>query len=144
MYFMGEFNHNIDSKGRIVIPSKYREYFNDKVILTRGYDGCLSLYLEEQWLKIIDELNKLPLTNNEVRNYVRLTTAKASDCEIDNQNRILISKSMMSLAQLQKECVFVGANDHLELWAKEKWEEYSNAVNDKYEEVAESVTSFLK
>ena len=101
--FMGEYAHNIDKKGRIIIPAKFREELGDTLIITRGLDGCLSIYTKEQWQLIYEQLMKLPSTKKDARMFVRMMTSKAAECEIDAQGRILIPSSLIKLADLTKE-----------------------------------------
>lgn len=142
--FMGEYAHNIDKKGRIIIPAKFREDFGDKIIVTRGLDGCLNAYTSAQWEEILAQLMKLPATNKEARMYVRMMTSKAAECEFDSQGRILIPSSLVKLADLQKECVIIGSLNHVEIWSKERWESYDDISDEEFENVAESLTGYLQ
>ncbi len=141
--FMGEYAHNIDKKGRIIIPAKFREELGDKVVITRGLDGCLSVYTMEQWEEIYEQLLKLPTTKKEARMYVRMMTSKASICEFDSQGRTLIPSSLVQLADLKKECMIIGAANHVEIWSKERWESIDEISDDAFEEMAESLTEYL-
>ena len=120
--FMGEYAHNINKKGRIIIPAKFREELDSRIIVTRGLDGCLNGYTKSQWDIIYDQLLKLPSTKKDARMFVRMMTSKAAECEIDNQGRVLLPSSLITLAQITKECRIIGAANHIEIWAKEKWE----------------------
>ena len=95
--FIGEYSHNLDNKGRIIIPSKFREELHSSFILTRGLDGCLTIYSVEQWNKIFEKINKLPTTKKAVRQYTRVLTSNASECVLDNQGRILIPSNLYIL-----------------------------------------------
>ena len=125
--FMGEYAHNIDKKGRIIIPAKFREELGDTLIITRGLDGCLSIYTKEQWQLIYEQLMKLPSTKKDARMFVRMMTSKAAECEIDAQGRILI----------------IGAANHVEIWSKERWEPLDEDGDAAFEEIAENLTEFL-
>ena len=106
--FIGEYSHNLDNKGRIIIPSKFREELHSSFILTRGLDGCLTIYSVEQWNKIFEKINKLPTTKKAVRQYTRVLTSNASECVLDNQGRILIpsnSKSFNSVFLIFTSCI---------------------------------------
>ncbi len=141
--FIGEYSHNLDTKGRIIIPSKFREELHSSFILTRGLDGCLTIYSLEQWNKIFEEINKLPTTKKAVRQYTRVLTSNACECSLDNQGRILIPSNLSAPLNIKKECVIVGANDHIEIWDKNAWESYFEEANANFEEVAENLSDLL-
>ena len=140
--FMGEYAHNIDKKGRIIIPAKFREELGDHVI-TRGLDGCLAVYTKEQWETIYEQLMKLPSTKKDARMFVRMMTSKAAECEIDAQGRVLIPSPLVKLAELVKECMVIGAANHVEIWSRERWEPVDEEANDAFEDIAESLTEFM-
>ena len=141
--FIGEYSHNLDAKGRIIIPSKFREELHASFILTRGLDGCLTIYSLEQWDKIFIEINKLPTTKKAARQYVRVLTSNANECMLDNQGRILIPSNLAAPVNIKKECVVVGANDHIEIWDKATWENYFDEASKNFEEVAENLSDLL-
>ncbi|MDE6196172.1 MAG: division/cell wall cluster transcriptional repressor MraZ, partial [Erysipelotrichaceae bacterium] len=115
----------------------------DMIIVTRGLDGCLNIYTKEQWALIYEQLQKLPSTRKDARMFVRMMTSKAAECEFDSQGRILIPSSLVSMAQLVKECVVVGAGNHLEIWSKENWEPMDEMMDTSFEDLAENLTEFL-
>lgn len=141
--FIGEYRHNIDAKGRIIIPAKFREMLAEKMIVTRGLDGCLTIYTLEEWEVIFEQLKKLPNTKRESRMYVHMLTSKAAECEVDGQGRILLPAPLLEEAAIVKECVVVGVADHVEIWAKERWDAYYEQASTSFEEVAEQLTDFL-
>lgn len=141
--FIGEYAHNIDKKGRIIIPAKFREELGDHVIITRGLDGCLAVYTKEQWETIYEQLMKLPSTKKDARMFVRMMTSKAAECEIDAQGRVLIPSPLVKLAELVKECMVIGAANHVEIWSRERWEPVDEEANDAFEDIAESLTEFM-
>lgn len=141
--FMGEYAHNIDKKGRIIIPAKFREELDSRIIVTRGLDGCLNGYTKSQWDIIYDQLLKLPSTKKDARMFVRMMTSKAAECEIDIQGRVLLPSSLITLAQITKECRIIGAANHIEIWAKEKWESVDEEANESFEDIAENLTDFM-
>ena len=141
--FMGEYAHNIDKKGRIIIPAKFREELGDHVIITRGLDGCLAVYTKEQWETIYEQLMKLPSTKKDARMFVRMMTSKAAECEIDAQGRVLIPSPLVKLAELAKECMVIGAANHVEIWSRERWEPVDEEATDAFEDIAESLTEFM-
>lgn len=136
---MGEYHHNIDEKGRIIIPSKFRYELGEKFVITRGLEKCLFIYSESEWNKIIDKLKSLPFTNKDARNFTRFFLSGATVCEFDRQGRINISSSLISYANLIKECVIIGANDRLELWSEEGWNNFFESNEDNLSEIAENL-----
>ncbi|MEG0507416.1 MAG: division/cell wall cluster transcriptional repressor MraZ [Longicatena sp.] len=141
--FMGEYGHNIDAKGRIIIPAKFREELGEQVIVTRGFDGCLNVYTKEQWNIIYEQLLKLPTTKKDARMFVRMMTSKAAECDIDGQGRALLPASLIKLGELTKECMIIGAANHVEIWSKEKWETVDEIANETFEDIAENLTEFM-
>ncbi len=141
--FMGEYAHNIDKKGRMIIPAKFREELDMKIIITRGLDGCLNAYTKQQWEIIYEQLLKLPTTKKDARMFVRMMTSKAAECEIDSQGRVLLPSSLISVAELKKECMIIGAANHIEIWAKEKWDAVDAQANESFEDIAENLTDFM-
>ncbi len=127
---MGEYRHNIDDKKRLTIPSKYREELGDKFVVTRGLDGCLFVYSFTEWDKIVNKLKTLPFTKKDARTLTRFLMSAASICEIDKQGRINLVNSLISYAEIKKECVIIGVNDRLEIWASEKYDNLLNSLGD--------------
>ena len=133
--FMGEYNHTIDTKGRLIIPSKFREALGDEFVVTKGLDGCLFVYDNEEWQNFEGKLKTLPLTNKDARQFVRFFLAGAAAVEVDKQGRILLPSVLREFAGLEKEVVLVGVASRVEIWSKEKWE--SAAAYEDMEEIAE-------
>ena len=142
--FIGEYYHNLDAKGRIIIPAKFRDELNGTFILTRGLDGCLTIYSTEKWEKIFEEINKLPETKKATRQYIRILTANACECTLDNQGRILIPANLSGSVNITKECVVVGANSHVEIWDKATWNAYMNDASENFEDIAESLSDLIQ
>ena len=124
--FMGEYHHSIDEKGRIIIPSKFRSELGDSFVITRGLENCLFVYSLVEWNKIVDRLKKLPFTKRDARNFTRFFLSGATVTELDKQGRANISSTLIDFANLEKECIVIGVNDRLEIWAKDNWEEFFN------------------
>lgn len=137
--FMGEFNHSIDSKGRIIIPSKFREDLGDDFVITLGLDGCLFAYPNNEWLAFIEKLKTLPGTK-EARQLQRYFMAGAAACETDKQGRILIPAKLRESADLNKDIVFVGVLNKIEIWSKERWE--NNNDYDNVDAIAEHMSEY--
>ena len=142
--FIGEYSHNIDAKGRLIIPNKFREELHSSFILTIGLDNCLTVYSLDQWKKIFEEINRLPNTKEATRKYVRVLTSSATECVLDSQGRILIPSKLTKAAGIVKECVIVGANDHIEIWNKDSWDSYFDDAAKQFEDVAENLSDLLK
>lgn len=137
--FIGEYNHNLDEKNRLMIPSKFREQLTDTFILTRGLDGCLVIYSFESWTKITSKLNTLPFTKKDTRNFLRFIASNAVDLQFDKQGRIVIPNNLKVHAKLVKECVIIGTLDKIEIWSKEDWDNFNDENKDKFESIAENL-----
>ena len=120
--FMSEYNHTIDAKGRLIIPSKFREVLGEEFVVSKGMDGCLFVYANEDWSAFEQKLTSLPLINKEARKFARFFLAGASQVEVDKQGRILIAANLREFAGLDKEVVLVGVGSRIEIWSLEKWE----------------------
>ena len=137
---IGEFHHNIDDKNRLIIPAKFRDEIGDKFVLTRGLDGCLFAFSQEEWLNFETKLKSLPLSDKNARNFVRFFLAGATECEIDKQGRFLIPNNLRTAASLEKETVIIGVGTRLEIWNREIWKTYSSDENISADEIAENMT----
>ena len=136
--FYGSYVHNLDNKGRLVIPSKMRDEFGNKAYILKGFDGCLYGYSVGEWQNIEDKIKTLPqVTGKDVRNFTRFFFSSAIECEIDTQGRILISSSLREFATLSKEVAIIGVSSRIELWDKSKWQEYNN--NQDADDIAEKM-----
>ncbi len=135
--FMGEYNHTIDAKGRLIIPSRFRELLGEEFVLTKGLDGCLCIYPMEEWSAFEQKLRALPLTNKNARTFSRFFVAGATPCVLDNQGRILIPQTLREFAGLEKDVVLTGNLNRIELWSKEKWTD--NCSYDDMDAIAEGM-----
>ena len=117
--FMGQYQHSIDAKGRLIVPAKFREGLGEHFVVTKGLDNCLFAYPQDEW-------KQLPLTNTGARKFVRFFFAGAVECELDNQGRIMVPPHLREYAGLKKEVVSIGVNNRIEIWNKESWNDYSN------------------
>ncbi|MEW9676570.1 division/cell wall cluster transcriptional repressor MraZ [Lentibacillus sp. L22] len=140
--FMGEFQHNIDTKGRIIVPAKFREELGDSFVITRGLDKCLFAYPMNEWKLLEEKLKKLPLTKKDARAFTRFFFSGAVECEIDKQGRINIPQPLRNYAALDKECVVIGVSNRIEFWANESWEDYFNDSEESFAEIAENLMDF--
>ena len=120
--FMGEYNHTIDAKGRLIVPSKFRETLGDTFVVTKGLDGCLFVYDNQEWNAFEEKLKSLPITNKEARQFARFFLAGAAEVEVDKQGRILVPNILREFAQINKEVVLIGVASRIEIWSKERFE----------------------
>ena len=139
--FMGEYHHNIDDKGRLIIPSKFRDDLGDKFIVTRGLEECLFVYSKDEWNKIITKLNELPFTSKAARTFMRMFLSGATECELDKNGRINISIPLTNYASLEKECVIIGVNDRLEIWSESKFNNFFDDNIENFSDIAENLFS---
>ncbi len=138
--FIGEYEHTVDVKGRIIMPSKLRENIGEKFIITKGLDKCLFAYSKSEWANFEEKLKTLPLTNKNARDFVRFFLSGAVECEIDKQGRFLVSSNLRTYANIDKEIVIIGVGTRLEIWNKESWTNYSSEENISADEIAENMT----
>jgi MraZ protein len=136
--FMGEYNHTIDAKGRLIIPSRFREALGEEFVVTKGLDGCLFVYPNSEWQVFEEKLRTLPMTNKDARKFSRFFLAGAAMCELDKQGRILIPAVLREFAALEKDVVLAGVLGRVEIWSKERWAEISEY--DDMEDVAEHMS----
>ena len=134
--FMGEYNHSIDAKGRMIVPAKFREQLGNEFVVTKGLDGCLFVYSNEEWHRIEENLRDKPLTSREARKFMRFFFAGAATCELDKQGRILLPPVLREYANLQKDVVLVGVLSRVEIWDKDRWQE-NTYDEDEMDEIAE-------
>jgi MraZ protein len=126
---IGEYEHSLDVKGRIIMPAKFREDIGDKFIITKGLDGCLFAFSKEEWKKFEEKLATLPISNKDARAFTRFFFAGAIDCELDKQGRFLVSSNLREFAEFVKDVIIVGMNSRIEIWSKEKWQECENSIS---------------
>ena len=127
---MGEYNHTIDSKGRLIIPVKFRDVLGDRFVVTRGMGNCLSIYPMADWEKMTEKVARLPMTDKKGRDFKRYIVSAATECELDKMGRILLPQPLRTFAGLGKDVVLVGQIDFIEIWDKDKWTEVQEAFND--------------
>lgn len=135
--FKGEYSHTIDTKGRVIVPAKFRDKLGEGSVVTKGFDGCLFVYPEDEWEKFEARLSGLPLNNEKVRKVTRFFFASAADCEIDKQGRFLIPSGLRDFGGLEKDVVMVGVLNRIEIWSKDRWND-TNTYEDM-EDIAEQL-----
>ena len=136
---MGEYEHTIDSKGRISMPAKLKKDMGDTFILTKGLDGCLFAFSQEEWLNFETKLKLLPLSDKNARNFVRFFLSGATECEIDKQGRFLIPTNLRTSAKLEKDAIIIGVGTRIEIWNKERWEKCDEEISA--DEIAENMAN---
>ena len=136
--FMGEYNHSIDTKGRLIIPSRFREELGDEFVVTKGLDGCLFVFPNSEWQAFEEKLKTLPLTNKSARQFARFFVAGATPCELDKQGRILLPQTLREFAGLEKDVVLTGMLNRVEIWSKAQW--LTNNSYDNMDDIAEQMT----
>ena len=137
---MGEYNHTIDAKGRLIVPAKFREVLGDEFVVTKGLDNCLFVYPNDEWQKFEEKLQTLPLTNKNARQFARFFVAGATPCELDKQGGILLPATLREFAGLEKDVVLTGMLNRIEIWSKEKWNENNSLDDVAMDEIAEQMT----
>ena len=137
---IGEYEHSLDTKGRLIMPSKLREDIGEKFIITKGLDGCLFVFSQSEWANFEEKLKTLPLTNKNARDFVRFFLSGAIECEIDKQGRYLIAGNLREYASMDKEVVIIGVGTRIEIWNREKWKEYNSDENISADSIAENMT----
>ena len=136
--FIGEYQHALDSKNRMILPSKFREELGNTFVLTKGLDGCLYVYSMDEWKILEEKLKKLPITSKDARAFVRFFFSGANEITIDKQGRALIPQNLLEYANIKKEIVSIGISTRIEIWSKVNWEKYNESDMD-FEEIAEKM-----
>lgn len=134
--FMGEYQHSLDEKGRLIMPVKFRDALGETFVVTRGLDNCLFVYSKEEWRILEEKLKTLPMTSKEARAFVRFFFSGASECELDKSGRISLPQNLREHANLEKEVVVAGVTNRIEIWSKDNWEDYMSSTSGSLEEMA--------
>ncbi|GIP10725.1 transcriptional regulator MraZ [Paenibacillus macerans] len=140
--FMGEFQHSIDDKGRIIIPAKFRDLLGSSFVVTRGLDQCLFVYPMQEWEVLEQKLKALPLMKSDARAFTRFFFSGATECEWDKQGRVNLPGNLRQYAKLEKDCVVLGVSNRVEIWSKDIWEQYFQQSEDTFNEIAEKLVDF--
>ena len=135
---IGEYEHSLDVKGRLIMPSKLRIDIGESFIITKGLDGCLFVFSQNEWNNFETKLKTLPLSDKNARNFVRFFLSGATVCEIDKQGRFLIPANLRESAKLDKDAMIVGVGTRLEIWNKEIWQKCEENISA--DEIAENMT----
>ncbi|MDT8716627.1 division/cell wall cluster transcriptional repressor MraZ [Clostridium sp. 19966] len=137
--FIGEYQHAVDSKNRMIIPSKFRDEIGETFVLTKGLDGCLYAYTISEWKILEQKLKSLPLSSKDARAFVRFFFSGANEIEVDKQGRALIPQNLLEYAEIEKEIVSIGVSTRVEIWSKKKWDEY-NSSNIDFDSISEKMS----
>ena len=141
--FYGEHEHSIDRKGRLIIPSKFREvskdHYVERFFVTRGLDSCLFVFTEDEWRKQESKFKSLPLTSSEARRFNRIYFSGACEVACDKQGRILVPQYLKDFASIKSEVVIVGVSSRMEIWSKDKWKVFYGDTKDSFERLAENL-----
>ena len=134
--FIGEYNHSIDEKGRLAIPTKFRIDFKNGAVVTRGLDNCLFLFTKKSWNELAEKLSKLPISQSKSRAFARLMLAGAMDVKLDKQGRIILPDYLRKYAVLKKKSIVAGVFNRLEIWDEKNWDTYKQSVEKESTEIA--------
>lgn len=137
---IGEYEHSLDAKGRLIMPAKLRTDMGEKFIITKGLDGCLFVFSQIEWSNFESKLKELPLANKNARDFVRFFLSGATECEIDKQGRFLLVNTLREYAEITKEVIIIGVGTRLEIWNKDKWKKYNSNENISADTIAENMT----
>ena len=140
--FMGEYEHQLDTKGRMIVPSKFRYVLNERFIITRGLDKCLFGYTLEEWQTIEEKMRTLPMTKKDARKFMRMFFSGAVEVELDKQGRINIPQNLRQYANLSKECTVIGVSNRIEIWDRETWNNFYDESEESFEDIAEDLIDF--
>lgn len=140
--FMGEYSHTLDTKGRLIIPAKFRHQLGDKFVVTRWMEHALRAMPMSIWEKLEEQLNELPLGKKEARQFKRFVLAGAMEAEIDKQGRIILPANLREYAGLEKDVTVTGSGDSFEIWRAENWQDYTAATADNFDDIAEGLVDF--
>jgi MraZ protein len=137
--FLGEYNHNLDEKGRLAIPVKFRNDLFEGGVVTRGLDNCLFLYTKKEWEVIAKKISSLPVSQKNSRAYSRLMLAGAMEIELDKQGRVVLPEYLRKYAELNKKAVIAGLYNRVEIWDEQKWEVYKKETESQSDDIAEKL-----
>ncbi len=137
--FFGEIRHNVDSKGRLVMPAKFREEILDGFVMTKGLDQCIFLFPLNEWQRMEEKLKSLPLTHKDARAFVRYFFSGACDGELDKQGRIRIPQNLMDYAELSGKSVVIGVGTRIEIWSEALWDDYNDDDSLSYDQIAQQL-----
>jgi MraZ protein len=142
MSFMGTYQNNVDPKGRVSIPVKYRDALGEHFYVTKGFDRCIDIYTTDEWEKFAGKLHKLSVTKRDMRDFVRFIFGNATDVELDKQGRILLPSMLRETVGIEKEVVVMGVGNKIEIWDRATWEEHQEELAQHISDISENVGTF--
>jgi len=137
--FIGEYNHNLDEKGRLAVPTKFRNRLQKGAVVTKGLDNCLFLYPKKEWGTLAKKLSSLPISQKGARAFARMMLAGAFDVEIDKQGRVTLPQPLREFAQIKGKTIVAGLYNRLEIWSKLNWENYRKETEKDSSDIAEKL-----
>lgn len=139
---IGEYQHNIDAKGRLIMPAKFRTDLGERFIVTIGLDGCLFGFPMSSWEAMQEKLKELPIAKKDARSFTRYFYSAATEVEFDKQGRINLPKKLIEYAKIDKECRVIGVSDRIEIWSSEQWSAFEMVAQENFENLAEEMLDF--
>ncbi|WP_027405719.1 division/cell wall cluster transcriptional repressor MraZ [Anaerovibrio sp. RM50] len=136
---MGEYNHSLDAKGRVILPADFRSELGESFIITKGLDNCLFIYPQSEWEQLSVKLRQLPLAKTEARAFVRFFFSGARQVELDKQGRFLIPATLREHASLKKDAILIGVSNRIEVWSKDEWLKYNEEITPSVSAIAETL-----
>lgn len=131
---IGEYKHSVDTKGRVFVPSKFRDDLGEKFIVSKGIGNCLFVFSAEEWNNFSSKLRSLPISDTAVQNFLRMLFASACECELDKQGRTLIPQRLRDHAKISQDAVIIGLMTRAEIWSSENWDDFNNNQSTEFEE----------
>ena len=141
--FLGRYTHNVDSKGRLAIPARFRDALGSEIVITRGIDRCLAIYPMETWAPLAEKVSSLSISDPDARNFRRMVFAEAAYLDVDRQGRILIPSDLRSYSEIDREAVVVGVHSYVELWNTDRWMAQSRVMDEEGSSIAERLADFI-
>lgn len=141
--FLGRHHHNLDAKGRVAAPSRFRPLLADGLVVTRGFDGCIALYPRIAWESLAARLGELSIADFDVRQFRRMVFSEALDLKLDSQGRILLPPALRSFAGIEREVVIIGVQSSVEIWNPGRWSETSREMDAAADEIAARLAGML-
>jgi len=139
---MGTYQNNVDPKGRVSIPVKFRDALGERFYVTKGFDSCIDVYTVEGWEEFAEKLQKLSVTKKDMRDFVRFVFGNATEVELDKQGRILLPAMLRETVGIEKEVIVMGVGNKVEIWDKAKWEERQQIISQHISEISENLGVF--
>jgi MraZ protein len=141
--FLGSHNHNLDAKGRVAIPARFREELEDGLVLTRGFDRCIAMYPIVAWNSLADRINSLSVADVDVRQFRRMVFSEAVDLRLDSQGRILVPTALRSFAEIDREAIVIGVHSSIEIWSPARWSATANEMDTTSDDIASRLAGML-